>query len=123
MEKLEIEAYLSYLATHRNVSAITQNQAFNVLIFLYKKVLDISLENENINVLKAKQRIHLPTVLSTQITFLDGKCLTGTKCFMSVLRVTTRIVTPFHEYQAVIIPLQIVLLLDHRAFLPRHGSF
>ena len=64
MGKIEIEKFLSYLATHRNVSAATQNQAFNAILFLYNKVLDISLENENINALRAKQRFHLPTVLS-----------------------------------------------------------
>ncbi len=66
MGKNEIEQFLSHLATHRNVAASTQNQAFNALLFLYNKVLDISLENKNINALRAKQRVHLPTVLSTQ---------------------------------------------------------
>ncbi|MFV0543137.1 MAG: integron integrase [Marinicella pacifica] len=64
MGKIEIEQFLTYLATHRKVSATTQNQAFNAILFLYHKVLDISLEDENINALRAKQRIHLPTVLS-----------------------------------------------------------
>jgi len=35
MEKVAIEQYLSYLAVERKVSATTQNQAFNALIFLY----------------------------------------------------------------------------------------
>jgi integron integrase len=66
MGKIEIEEYLSYLATHRKVSATTQNQAFNALLFLYNQVLQISLKDENINALRAKQRVHLPTVLSTK---------------------------------------------------------
>lgn len=66
MGKIEIEQFLTFLATHRKVSATTQNQAFNAILFLYHKVLDISLENQNINALRAKQRIHLPTVLSTK---------------------------------------------------------
>jgi len=66
MGKIEIEKFLTYLATHKNVSASTQNQAFNAILFLYHKVLDISLENQNINALRAKQRVHLPTVLSTK---------------------------------------------------------
>jgi integron integrase len=66
MGKNEIEQYLSYLATHRKVSATTQNQAFNALLFLYNQVLQISLKDENINALRAKQRVHLPTVLSTK---------------------------------------------------------
>jgi hypothetical protein len=35
MGKTEIEAFLTYLATERHVSATTQNQAFNALLFLY----------------------------------------------------------------------------------------
>lgn len=66
MGKVEIEHFLSHLATHRNVSASTQNQAFNAILFLYHKVLDVSLEHQNINALRAKQRVHLPTVLSTK---------------------------------------------------------
>ncbi len=65
MGKLEIEAFLTHLAVNRRVSASTQNQAFNAILFLYQKVLGISLENQGINALRAKQRIHLPTVLST----------------------------------------------------------
>lgn len=65
MGKFEIEQYLSYLATHRKVSANTQNQAFNALLFLYNQVLEKSLKGENINALRAKQRLHMPTVLST----------------------------------------------------------
>ena len=36
MEKLEIEAFLSHLATNRKVAASTQRQALNALVFLYK---------------------------------------------------------------------------------------
>ena len=66
MGKFEIEEFLSYLARERKVAASTQNQAFNALLFLYNHVLKISLENENINALRAKQRVHLPVVLSTK---------------------------------------------------------
>ena len=58
------EAFLSYLAKERKVSASTQNQAFNAILFLYNKVLETSLEGEKINALRAKQRIHIPVVLS-----------------------------------------------------------
>ena len=66
MGKLEIEQFLSYLASYRNVSASTQNQAFNALFFLYNQILELSLKDDNINALRAKQRVHLPTVLSTK---------------------------------------------------------
>jgi hypothetical protein len=36
----EITIFLTFLATQRNVSASTQNQAFNALLFLYRKVLE-----------------------------------------------------------------------------------
>jgi integron integrase len=66
MGKFEIEQFLSYLATERNVAGSTQNQAFNALIFLYNQVLELPLHDQNINALRAKQRVHLPVVLSTK---------------------------------------------------------
>jgi len=39
MGKTEVEAFLSHLAINRNVSASTQNQAFNAIVFLYRQVL------------------------------------------------------------------------------------
>jgi hypothetical protein len=44
MGKNEIEAYLSHLATKANVSASTQKQAMNSILFLYREVLDIPIE-------------------------------------------------------------------------------
>ena len=35
----KVEKFLTYLATERNVAASTQNQTFNALLFLYKRVL------------------------------------------------------------------------------------
>lgn len=65
MGKIEIEAFLSHLASDRKVTASTQNQAFNALLFLYHRVLNISLDGEQINALRAKQRVRIPVVLST----------------------------------------------------------
>lgn len=39
MGSREIGIFLTYLAAERKVSASTQNQALNALVFLYKKVL------------------------------------------------------------------------------------
>lgn len=39
----DIKTYLSYLAVHRHVSASTQNQALNALLFLYRRALDVEL--------------------------------------------------------------------------------
>ncbi|PKO04510.1 MAG: integron integrase [Chloroflexi bacterium HGW-Chloroflexi-3] len=59
----EIEAFLSHLAQEGNVSASTQNQAFNALLFLYRNVLHLELKAP-LHALRAKRRQHLPTVLS-----------------------------------------------------------
>ena len=40
MGNKEVEAFLTHLAVERKVSASTQNQALNALVFLYKKVLN-----------------------------------------------------------------------------------
>lgn len=36
----DVTAYLSMLAVHRKVSSSTQNQAFNALLFLFRRILD-----------------------------------------------------------------------------------
>lgn len=48
-DRTEIKAshlrqYLSYLAVERRVSAATQQQAFNALLFLYRHILQVSIE-------------------------------------------------------------------------------
>ena len=75
MGKPEIEAFLTHLATDRNVAAKTQNQAFWAILFLYKQVLDIELPT--IDALRAKERRRLPVVLSQEevarlIVYVDG---------------------------------------------------
>jgi len=65
MGKREIERFLSHLAVNRNVAAATQNQAFNAIIFLYKKVLAIDIDL-NIRATNANKRKNLPTVLSKE---------------------------------------------------------
>ena len=64
MGKNEIEHFLTHLATELNVSPTTQNQAFNALLFLYEQVLNISLKDQNIQALRAKERKHIPVVLT-----------------------------------------------------------
>jgi site-specific recombinase XerD len=75
----EIEAFLSHLAVEGNVSASTQNQAFNATLFLYRHVLEISLEGERINAIRARKKQNIPVVLTKQevrriITLMTGKC-------------------------------------------------
>ena len=66
MGKAEIEAFLTHLAVDRKVSATTQNQAFNALLFLYTQVLGIPLKDQNIQALRAQQRVHIPVVLTKE---------------------------------------------------------
>lgn len=63
MGEAEIGAFLTHLAVERRVSASTQNQALNALLFLYKQVLgrDISLIE---GVTRAKSRTAIPVVLT-----------------------------------------------------------
>jgi integron integrase len=59
----EITAFLSSLATDRNVAASTQNQALSALLFLYKEVLGVDLPWLD-EVRRAKKPRHLPTVMT-----------------------------------------------------------
>ncbi len=63
MGREEIEVFLTDLAVKANVSASTQNQAFNALLFLYDQVLNMKV-SDNINALRAKRPQRLPTVLT-----------------------------------------------------------
>ncbi|SHG91268.1 integron integrase [Ferrimonas marina] len=58
----EIEAFLTYLANVRRVSASTQNQALCALIFMYRHVLNQPIEGLQFGM--AKRPKTLPTVLS-----------------------------------------------------------
>jgi len=58
----KIELFLSDIAVNGNVSASTQNQAFNALLFLYREVLHQELNH--INALRAQRPARLPVVLT-----------------------------------------------------------
>ncbi|MBZ0105582.1 MAG: integron integrase [Sulfuricella denitrificans] len=59
----EVEAFLSALATERNVSASTQNQAMHAILFLYKDVLGVDLPWLD-GITRAKVSKRLPVVLT-----------------------------------------------------------
>lgn len=63
LQENHIRDFLSMLATTRNVSASTQNQALNALVFLYRHVLQKPLGTFG-SYLRAKRPAHLPTVLN-----------------------------------------------------------
>lgn len=60
---VEIETFLSALATRDDVAASTQNQALSALLFLYREVLSIDLPWME-SVTRAKRPQKMPTVLS-----------------------------------------------------------
>lgn len=62
----DIADFLTHLAVERKVSASTQNQALNALVFLYKKVLKIPLDNFDFKPAKVGKR--LTVVLSKDET-------------------------------------------------------
>jgi len=59
----EVEQFLTHLAVHRNVSAATQNQALQALLFLYRHVLEIELPWLD-NITRASRPKRRPVVLS-----------------------------------------------------------
>jgi integron integrase len=63
----EITAFLSDLAIRQKVSASTQNQALNALLFLYRDVLVKDLP-EPIDAIRARRPLRLPTVLTKDET-------------------------------------------------------
>ncbi len=64
MGKVEIEQFLTWLAVEKKVSPTTQNQAFSAILFLYKEVLGVDMREWNIQALRAKERKHIPVVLT-----------------------------------------------------------
>ncbi len=59
----DIKRYLNYLADERRVSASTQNQALNALVFLFTNTLGKDPGDFN-DFTRAKRPIHVPTVLT-----------------------------------------------------------
>ncbi|MDO8746546.1 MAG: phage integrase N-terminal SAM-like domain-containing protein [Thermodesulfovibrionales bacterium] len=63
----KIELFLIHLAVQGNVSPTTQNQAMNALVFLYKKVLNLPLDDE-INAVRAHKKVNVPVVMTREET-------------------------------------------------------
>ena len=63
MGAAEVTAYLSWLATERDVAAATQGQALSALLFLYQQVLGMKLPWLD-ELVRAQRPVRLPTVLS-----------------------------------------------------------
>lgn len=78
MGQVEVEAFLTELATRGQVSAGMQNQALAALLFLYREVLSVELPWME-NLVRAKRPRRIPVVLSADevarlLTMLEGSC-------------------------------------------------
>jgi integron integrase len=89
----QVEQFLSHLAVHRKVSAATQNQAQQAILFLYRHVLEIELPwLEGVTRASAPRR--LPVVLSREevralLAQLEGTpWLVASLLYGAVLRLT-----------------------------------
>lgn len=74
----DVKTYLSYFATRAKVSASTQNQAFNALLFLFRHVLHIELVDMAATA-RARRGERLPVVLTKDevraiLAEMQGKC-------------------------------------------------
>ncbi len=59
----DVKAFLSFLAVERKVSASSQNQAFNALLFVFRHVLEKEFGQVE-GVVRAKRKPYIPVVLS-----------------------------------------------------------
>lgn len=80
----ELTQFLSHLAIQRNVSASTQNQALNSILFLYRDVLKIQLPWLD-DVQRAKKPQHLPVVFTREEVRALLAQLEGTLWLMAML--------------------------------------
>lgn len=79
-----VGAYLTALATEGHVSASTQNQALNALLFFYERVLGKKLSLIE-GVIRAKRPERLPVVLSKEEVRRVLSCMDGVPRLMSTL--------------------------------------
>ncbi len=76
LEGSDLQNFLTRLAVIDKVSASTQNQALNAILFVYRHVLQKDIANE-VNAIRAKEKRRLPVVLSRKeiemiFAYLDG---------------------------------------------------
>jgi integron integrase len=89
MGEAEISRFLSYLATRCNVAASTQNQALCALMFLYKNVLKVEINDFGKTLVRAKRPKQLPVVLSLDETARLLANLSGVQRIMAELMYAT----------------------------------
>ena len=69
----DVKKFLTYLAVEQNISASSQNQAFNALLFFFRNILKKEFGKIE-GVVRAKRRPYIPVVLSRkEIDLIIGK--------------------------------------------------
>jgi integron integrase len=63
LDPQDVKAFLTHLAVDQHVSASTQNQAFNALLFIYRHILKKDF-GEHKDIVRAKQKPYIHVVLS-----------------------------------------------------------
>lgn len=63
LESEDVKDFMTYLAVEQNVSASSQNQAFNAILFLFRHVLDKDIDHIG-EAVRAKKKQRLPVVLT-----------------------------------------------------------
>ena len=81
----EVRAFLAHLSVEEHVSASTQTQALSALLFLYRQVLNLPLDDMNIREIRARKPKRLPTVLTQSevqrvLAHLTGNHLLMARC-------------------------------------------
>jgi integron integrase len=84
LEGRDLQDYLSHLAVDKKVSASTQNQALNAVVFLFRHVLGKNIDNE-LSAVRARQRRRLPVVLTPGEIELLFNSLSGVHRLMAML--------------------------------------
>ena len=80
----DLKSFLSYLAVERRVSAATQKQAFNALLFLFRNVLMVEIRGLD-SVVPAKVPRRLPVVLTPEEVRKVLLCLAGVDRLMATV--------------------------------------
>ncbi len=84
MGSREVERFLSHLAMRGKVAASTQRQALNALVFLYREVLHVPLQDK-IAPIRSKRKPSPPTVLTEQEVQSVLSNMRGTHLLMAQL--------------------------------------
>lgn len=83
LEGRDLQNFLSHLAVEKKMSAATQNQALNALVFLFRHVLDKNIENL-LDAVRAGHRRRLPVVLTAREVERVFDHLSGVQRLMSM---------------------------------------